>query len=226
VALIVTALGTGINVPGAAGPGRPDEAPWDMLSNGMATGLFMVTAIRERVAPEVFTYRNQEAKRRGGSTMRMYRMLLTFVVGSACLFGALGFAGDAPKPDGTVSAKVESWVPRGEGFGFTWGKGLLRMTNGITQVFTLQGLGVRGNVGGNVDMEARGQVFNLKNPLDFEGTYKESAGDAPAGTDPKALVMKNEQGVVVVLEVKVEAEANPNLTLDASNQDVKVKLER
>ena len=131
--------------------------------------------------------------------MRMYRLLLTLVVGSACLFGALGFAGDAPQPDGTVSAKVESWVPRGEGFGFTWGRGLLRTTNGLTQVFTRQGLGVRGSVGGNVDMEARGQVFNVKHPLDFGGTSKESAGDAPAGTDPKALVMKNVQGVIDLL---------------------------
>jgi hypothetical protein len=157
--------------------------------------------------------------------MRTYRMLLTLVTGSACLFGALGYAGDAPKPDGTVSVQVQSWVPRGEGFGFTWGKGVLRMTNGITQVFTLDGVGVRGNEGGNVDMEAQGQVFNLKNAADFAGTYKKSPGDAPAGTDPKALVMKNEKGVLVVLGVKVETETNPYLTLDASDQDVKVKLE-
>jgi hypothetical protein len=158
--------------------------------------------------------------------MRMYRMLLTLVVGGACLFGALGYAGEAPKPAGTVSVKVESWVPRGEGFGYTWGDGMLRMTNGVTQVFTLQGLGIRGNVGGIADMEAYGQVFNLKNAADFEGTYKESPGVAPAGTDPKALVMKNEKGVIVVLGVKVEAEPNPYLTLDASDQDIKVRLER
>jgi len=152
-------------------------------------------------------------------------MLLTLVVGSACLFGALGYAGDAPKSDGTVSVKVESWVPPGEGFGFTWGKGILRMTNGTTEVFTLEGVGVRGNRAGIADMEARGQVFNLKNPLDFAGTYNKSPGDAPAGTDPKALVMKNEKGVVVALEVKVETETYPDLALDASDQGVKVKLE-
>ena len=157
--------------------------------------------------------------------MRMYRMLLTLVVGSACLSGTLGYAGDAPKPDGTVSVKVESDVPSGGGFGFTWGKGLLRMTNGVTQVFTLEGVGVRGNRGGIADMEARGQVFNLKNPQDFAGTYKKSPGDAPAGTNPKALVVKNDKGVVVVLEVKVETETYPDLALDASDQDVKVKLE-
>jgi hypothetical protein len=38
--------------------------------------------------------------------MRMDRMLMTLVVGSACLFGALGYAGDAPKPDGTVSVWI------------------------------------------------------------------------------------------------------------------------
>jgi hypothetical protein len=152
-------------------------------------------------------------------------MLLTLVVGSACLFGALGYAGDAPKPDGTVTVQVESWVPSEEGFGFTWGKGLLRMTNGTTQVFTLEGVGVRGNRGGTVDMEAQGRVFNLKNAADFAGTYKKSPGDAPAGTDRKALVMKNEKGIVVVLEVKVDTETYPDLALDASDQDVKVKLE-
>ena len=157
--------------------------------------------------------------------MRMYRMLLTLVVGSACLFAAFGFAGNAPKPDGTVSVQVESWVPRGESFGYTWGNGMMRMTNGITQVFTLQGLGIRGNEGGIADMEAHGPVFNLKNAADFEGTYKQSSGNAPAGTVPKTLVMKNEKGVVVVLEVKVETETNPYLALDASDQDVKVKIE-
>jgi hypothetical protein len=157
---------------------------------------------------------------------RMYRMFLTLMLGIACLFAAFGFAGNAPKPDGTVSVKVESWVPRGEGFGYTWGDGMLRMTNGITQVFTLQGLGIRGNEGGIVDMEARGQVFNLKNAADFEGTYQQSSGNAPAGSGPQVLVMKNEKGVVVVLEVKVETETNPYLTLDASDQDVKVKIER
>jgi hypothetical protein len=158
--------------------------------------------------------------------MRMYRMGLTVVVGSACLFGAFGFAGDAPKPDGTISVKVEAWTPRGEGFGFTWGKGMLRMTNGTTQVFTLQGVGVRGNESGIADMEADGQVFNLKHAADFAGTYQQSSGNAPAGTDPKALVMKNEKGVVVVLGLKVETQTNPYLTLDASDQDVKVKLVR
>jgi hypothetical protein len=48
---------------------------------------------------------------------------LTLLVGSACLFGALGYAAEAPKPDGTVSVRVESWVPRGGGFGYTWGTG-------------------------------------------------------------------------------------------------------
>jgi hypothetical protein len=40
--------------------------------------------------------------------MRTYRMLLTLVVGSAWLFGALAFAGDAPRPDGTVSVQLEA----------------------------------------------------------------------------------------------------------------------
>src|SRR5262245_38760611 len=137
--------------------------------------------------------------------MRMYRMFLTLVLGSACLFAAPGFAGDAPKPDGTVSVEVESWVLRGEGIGYTWGNGMLRMTNGITQVFTLQGVEIRGNEGGIADLEARGPVFNLKNAADFEGTYKLSPGNAPAGSGPQVLVMKNEKGVVMVLGVKVEA---------------------
>jgi hypothetical protein len=155
----------------------------------------------------------------------MYHVFLTLVVGSACLLSALGYAGEAPKPDGTVSMQIESSVPSDEGFGFTWGKGILSMTNGITQVFTLEGVRVRGNRGGIVDMEARGQVFNLKDPLDFAGMYKKSPDAAPAGTDPKALVMKNEKGVVVVLAVTIDTETYPDLALDASDQNVKVKLE-
>ena len=157
--------------------------------------------------------------------MRMYRILRTLVVGSTCLLSALGYAGEVPKPDGTVSVKLESSVPSGEGFGFTWGKGILRMTNGITRVFTLEGAGVRGNRGGIVDMEARGQVFHLKEPLDFAGTYQKSPDAASAGTDAKALVMKNEKGVVVVLALQIDTETWPDLALDASDQPIKVKLE-
>jgi hypothetical protein len=58
------------------------------------------------------------------------------------------------------------------------------------------------------------------------GSYQQSPGAAPAGTDPKALVEKNEKGVVIVLEVKVETGTNPYLALDISDHDVKVTLER
>jgi hypothetical protein len=166
--------------------------------------------------------------------MRMHRLLLTLMIGSICLFRALAQAGDVPKSDGTVSARVESLALRGESSGYTWGAGMLRMANGTTEVFTLQGLGIRGNEGGIADIEARGQVFNLKKAADFAGTYQRSPHDAPAGTDHKALTMKNEKGVVVVLEVNAETttypdltvDASPDLTLDASDQDVKVRLER
>ena len=82
------------------------------------------------------------------------------------------------------------------------------------------------NEGGIADLEADGQVYHLKNAAHFAGSYQQSPGAAPAGTDPKALVMKNEKGVVVVLEVKVETGTNPYLALDTSDQDVKVTLER
>jgi hypothetical protein len=82
------------------------------------------------------------------------------------------------------------------------------------------------NEGGIADLEADGQVYHLKNAAYFAGSYQQSPGAAPAGTDPKALVMKNEKGVVVVLEVKVETGTNPYLALDTSDQDVKVTLER
>jgi hypothetical protein len=156
--------------------------------------------------------------------MRLYSLLLILVLGSTCLFAPPGFAGTLSKPDATVSVKVESWVPRGEDFGYTWGNGMLRMTNGITEVFTLQGLGIRGNEDGIADMEADGQVFNLKNAADFAGTYQPLPGAATAGTMSKALVLKNEKGVVVVL--KVETETNPYLALDVSDQHVKVTIER
>ena len=65
----------------------------------------------------------------------------------------------------------------------------------------------------------------MKEPLEFAGTYKKSPDAAPAGTDAKALVMKNEKGVVVVLKVQVDTKTWPDLALDASDQDVKVKLE-
>jgi hypothetical protein len=111
---------------------------------------------------------------------------------------------------------------------------MLRMANGTTEVFTLQGLGIRGNAGGIADIKAQGQVFHLKKAADFAGTYRTSPRDAPSRTDPKALTMKNEKGVVVVLEVNTETKTYPDLTidpssdltLDTSDQNVEVRLER
>lgn len=156
----------------------------------------------------------------------MARILLAVVMVSLVLVGIVGHAGEAPKPDATFMVEAEQAVPSGGGFGFTWGKGTLSMADGSKHPFSLQGLGARGNIGGIRDLQAHGEVYNLKKVEDFAGTYKSSPQDRPAGADPKAAVSKNQNGVVVAFKAKTITTTEPNLEVIPSDSGVTVKLEK
>jgi hypothetical protein len=154
---------------------------------------------------------------------RTSRLLLTVVV-STLLWGVVAHAGEAPKPDATFTTQVEQVVPPGGGFGFTWGKGTLTMADGRKHQFSLENLGVTGNIGGIADLEAHGDVYNLKKAEDFAGNYRRAPADAPAGVAPKAIVMKNQHGVVVAFKVKTETTTDPHLELTPSDTGVTVTM--
>jgi hypothetical protein len=51
---------------------------------------------------------------------RMVRILLAVMTVSLFLVGAVGHAGEAPKPDATFIVEAQQDVPAGGGMGFTW----------------------------------------------------------------------------------------------------------
>jgi hypothetical protein len=105
-------------------------------------------------------------------------------------------AGRAEKPlppMGEVSIELTGLAV---GVGLSWGHGVLWF-KGKKYPFHIEGLSV-GDIG-YAKVSARGKVYNLKNVLDFSGTYGAlGAGVALAG-GVAGLTMENERGVIIDL---------------------------
>jgi hypothetical protein len=142
----------------------------------------------------------------------------------ATLPGADGHAGQVQRLAGRVLLKINSAVPPGGGFNFTWGKGTLTLVDGTTQVFSVSGLGIQGNEGSIFDLEAKGEVYNLNMLKDFAGTYRRTLGDISPERDTNTLIIKNEHDVHIVVTVQFERESG-NVRLLPSESGVTVKLE-
>jgi hypothetical protein len=86
-------------------------------------------------------------------------------------------------------------------FGYTWGGGTLAYAGKSYPVevdgFTFLTLGF-------VRAEATGEVFNLKNAEDFNGTYFAASAEGTLGSGAGATVMKNQNGVVIHLFTTTE----------------------
>ena len=78
--------------------------------------------------------------------MWMSHVLPVLVVLSTVLVSVDGHAGEVQRLAGRVSLKINSAVPPGGSFDFTWEKGTLTLIDGTTHAFSVRGLGIRGNV--------------------------------------------------------------------------------
>jgi hypothetical protein len=120
-------------------------------------------------------------------------------------------------PETARSGAVELTGGRvGSGAGFSWNSGRL-IYQRMRYPITVSAIGVDGP--GITKLVARGNVYNLSRPQDFEGIYK-SAGSriiAPAGT----TVLQNEKGAVITLD------ASPvGLRLHVSPEGVVIRFKR
>jgi hypothetical protein len=139
--------------------------------------------------------------------------------------GVVGQAGEMQRLAGRVSLKINSAVPPGGGFDFTWGKGTLTLIDGTTHTFSVSGLGIRGNEGSLFDLEARGEVYSLSMIEDFPGIYKRTLGEISPERGTNTLIIKNERGVHIVVTVHFERESG-NVRLLPSESGVTLTLER
>jgi hypothetical protein len=109
--------------------------------------------------------------------------------------------------------------------GVTWGKGTLILSTGNQYAFEVTGLGVRSTREAIVTVQAVGEVLNLKQLSDFEGTYKVTENQYTVGRSTDDVSLANEHGVVMVLALKAPA-TTPDATLTPSPTGLTVKLEQ
>lgn len=109
-----------------------------------------------------------------------------------------------PMPE--VSAPPPPWVEVastsiGAGIGIDFGAGTL-LFEGERHDFSIKGLSL-GELG-FARMIGEGDVSNLENLSDFEGTYMAVGAGAAAGVGASAVTMRNQNGVVITLTSKLK----------------------
>ena len=108
-------------------------------------------------------------------TMAKVRFLgAAALVCAIALSGAAVGAEDSGKPDATIELEDASAAV---GVGYTWGRGVL-VYKGKRHPFKMDGL-TAGELGGT-KVNARGDVYHLKNLSDFNGLYTSSGAGATA----------------------------------------------
>ena len=127
---------------------------------------------------------------------RTYRTLLRLGLVSAVFWGILSNA-TAQEPSnhsGTVTVTATSAAL---GVGWSWGKGSVTLLNGKQYHFKVSGLDVVAV--GFKQATAVGNVYNLKNIKNFEGTYVSVTASGTVGGGMGASSMRNDKGVVINL---------------------------
>ena len=97
----------------------------------------------------------------------------------------------AEKPDATVRMTGKAVAA---GVGYSWGSGVLSY-QGKDYPFSVSGLSA-GNIG-LASVDVSGEVLNLKDLNDFNGTYTSVGAGATVGGGGGAMRMRNQNGVVM-----------------------------
>jgi hypothetical protein len=124
-----------------------------------------------------------------GKTMNR-KLLRLAIIGTVLFLASFGRA-LAQAPDATVKITGKSLAA---GVGFSWGNGVLNY-QGKEYPFSISGFSA-GEIGFNV-AELSGEVFNLKNPADFNGNYTSLGAGITIGGGASAATMRNQNGVVM-----------------------------
>jgi hypothetical protein len=145
--------------------------------------------------------------------MKLRSKVIGIALSSVLMVSALAVAQDGP-PSGKVWMESKSVAL---GIGVSWGDGKLTF-QGKDHVFDVKGLSVIDL--GVSKVQATGEVFNLKKLSDFSGNYVAGQAGATVGGGAGAVIMKNQNGVVMKL---TSVGQGVQLTLAGSGVDVKLK---
>ena len=133
---------------------------------------------------------------------------------TAALICLGGMAAADDKPSGTVTIESKSVAL---GIGVSWGDGKLDY-GGKTRDFSVRGLSVVDL--GVSKVSARGKVFKLNKVEDFPGTYAAAQAGAAVGGGMSAVVLRNQNGVVLEL---TSTQTGVKFTLAGEGIEVKLK---
>jgi hypothetical protein len=123
----------------------------------------------------------------------------------------------AQEPDGTVKITRRSVS---EAVGLSWGDGVLTY-KGKEYVFTFQASGLLREIDSGITAaELSGQVFNLKNPEDFNGNYKIVRGASSVAGGGGFAEIKNQNGVILKM---VSTTGGRKFTLGAAGMTIELK---
>lgn len=123
----------------------------------------------------------------------------------------------AQEPDATVKITRRSVA---EGVGLSWGDGVLSF-KGKEYLFSFQASGLLREVDPSIKAaELGGQVFNLKNLEDFNGTYKIVTPTAPVDAGGTVVTIGNEKGVIVSVAA---TKSGQKFTLGAQGMTIELK---
>ncbi|MCF8033594.1 MAG: hypothetical protein K9L18_10980 [Desulfarculaceae bacterium] len=132
----------------------------------------------------------------------------------ALVLGLGVMASAEEKPSGTVYFKTHNVAV---GIGVTWGDGVLKF-KGKEYKFSIDGLSLLDL--GMGDVEAKGNVYNLKKVEDFAGNYSSVQAGAALGKGVAAAQLVNDAGVKMNLKAVQQA---ARLTLAPGGMKITLK---
>ena len=154
----------------------------------------------------------------------MMRTGLIYLLVGPLVAGGWLQAGEMRRPAGQLVLKLRATVAPGGGMGPTMGEGKLTLLDGTAHAFRVSGLNLQGPAGSSVDMEAKGEVYNLQRPGDFAGTYRRAIGVVDPERPTHTLILENDQGVHIVVTVTAAIERT-DVRILPSESGVIVKLQ-
>lgn len=121
-------------------------------------------------------------------------MVLT--VAAACLVAVVSAYAQQNQPVYPVGRITFEATSIGVGLDVSWGNGTFSF-QGKQYPISIQGLGLAGV--GISQVNAVGDVYNLKNAADVAGTYVGITGGIAIAGGPKGILAQNQKGVVIDL---------------------------
>jgi hypothetical protein len=144
----------------------------------------------------------------------MFKRSLIVLMVLAMALGAAALAGAEEKPDGTVQFATHNIAV---GIGVTWGDGTLTY-KGKQYKFSIKGLSLVDL--GVADVQAKGNVYNLKKLEDFNGDYSSVKAGAAFGKGAQAQQLVNDAQVRINLTAVQEG---ARLTLAPGGMKITLK---